>query len=165
MAVVVVAPFVQAITDHVGYKQSGQAVLSSSHCARPEPIPMASLPCLSPSLSHIQKGNSLPGPLRRQSPSPLHRRPPLLLFLRDGSSFSQTPPWLGSEVATPYGFSQTTASLPPIKLLPPHPSDAPPVVISWLSHRDCTHLPSSPCKPWRGLYMNLGPDSFQKPSS
>ena len=72
---------------------------------------------------------------------PLHRRP-RLLFWRDGSSFSQTPPWLGSKVAAPCSLSQAIAPLPPTKLFPPCPSGAPKVsshgcrpeiVPTWLS--------------------------------
>lgn len=84
-------------------------------------------------------------PGENRATQPLHERPPLL-FLRDGSAFSQMPPWLGSEVAAPCGFSQTIVPLPPMTLLPAYPSEAPKVS----SHGCCPEIVPS----WLSLHLS-----------
>lgn len=140
-------------------RHSGQAVPGpGSCCANPADCSDGFTLISAPFLSHVQKENSLPGPLRGQGPSASSQKSPLLLLsLGDGPSSSLTtpcPPVVRS------GLSQTVALLPPIKLfhLPvllrlSHP------VSSQLSPRGHSHSASSPSQSQRGPHVNLSPNS------
>ena len=110
-------------------------------------------PCLNTLLESCSEGNSQPGPLRIQIFS---QRPPYSAVLEGWITDRPQPEVRGGDMASPFCFSQTTASLPSITLYPPAPLKLASRKLSWLSPGS---FPPGFLPTWRGLHMNHGPDS------